>query len=157
MIPHFGYQLNAQAPAVTNDLVAVVGGDLSAIINTNQGDTVTVPGQYLWVLNVGDPTSPQVLASPIVSYLVGSAVTKVIWAPPYLVYQEFGSDIQQIGFVNMQEMLYGFGSSRIQEQAFPVNGRPGVDLNGDGSYTGPGETVPIPPLAPPEFYGKHQS
>jgi RHS repeat-associated protein len=156
VIPQFGYKQNATTAAVTNDIVAVVGGDLGALIDTNLGDSVTVPGQYLWVFNMGNPASPQILASPIVSYRVGSAVTKVRWAPPFLAYEEYGSDIQEIGLVNLQELIYGFGSSLAQIQQFGA-GTNGVDLNGTGSYTAPGDTLPIPPSNPPEFFGKQQS
>ncbi len=163
VIPQFGYKLNFQAPVQSNDLVIVVGGDLNSLINDPtggaQGTTVSVPGQYLWVVNMGNPKSPEVLASPIVSYRVGSAVTKVRWAPPYVVYEEFGADIQLLGLVNLQEMIIGFNSSQIQAQAFTNSpyGRAGVDLNHNGSYVDPGDSLPLPSAKPPEFYGKHQN
>jgi len=153
VVPQFGYQRNATTAAVTNDIVAVVGGNLDDTIDVATGDSVSVPGQYLWLVNMGNPASPEVLASPIISYRVSSAVTKIRWAPPFLVYQEYGADIQQIGLVNLQEMIYGFGSSRAQIQAFG-NGTNGVDRNGNGSYTDPGDTLPIPPSSPAEFFGK---
>ncbi len=157
VVPQFGYKLNATAPVETNDLVVVVGGDLDALINQVQGTTVDVPGQYIWVINMGDPAAPRVLASPVVSYRVGSAVTEVRWAPPYVVYLEFGADIQLLGFVNLQEMLFGFNSPEARRRAFPEAGRPGVDLNADGDYVDPGETLPLPQFDPVEFYGKSQN
>ena len=153
VVPQFGYQQNATTAAVTNDIVAVVGGNLDDTIDAADGFSVSVPGQYMWVVNMGNPASPQVLASPKISYRVSSAVTKLRWAPPYLVYQEYGADIQQIGLVNLQEMIYGFGSSLAQIQAFGA-GTNGVDLNGTGSYTAPGDRLPIPPSSPAEFFGK---
>lgn len=153
VIPQFRYKRNAHDSIQTNDLVVVVGGDLGTQLTSfgsAQGPAVSVPGQYLWVLNMADPTNPQVLASPIVSFRVGSAVTKVRWAPPYLVYEENGSDIQLLGFVNLQEMIFGFGSSPDQLLDTPVAG---TDLNGDGDYVDPGEVIPRPPRIPPQFYG----
>ncbi len=155
VIPQFRYKRNAQDSIQTNDLVVVVGGDLGTqftSFGSVQGSAVSVPGQYLWVINMGDPTDPQVLASPMVSFRVGSAVTKVRWAPPYLVYEENGADIQLLGFVNLQELIFGYGSSPAQQEAFQ-NGRPGLDLNNDGDYVDPGEQIPIPPTHPPQFFG----
>ena len=162
VIPQFGYKRSLHAKAETNDLVAVVGGDLDAVINQVSGPTVTVRGQYLWVLNVDNPVAPEVVASPIVSYRVGSAATKVAWAPPFLIYQESGADIQQLGLVNLQELIIGYNSSVSDRAAFPTPERrneinSGIDLNGDGDYVDTDETLPMPDLIPVEFYGKHQS
>ena len=154
-MPQFRYVQNVHGPVQTNDLVVVVGGNLDAIINQAQGTTVTEPGQYLWVMNMSNPANPQILASPIVSYRVGSAVTKVRWAPPYLVYEEFGSDIQLLGLVNLQEMLIGYGSTSLQQSQFPPDGKPGIAA-ADGSYVDSGN-YPIPPASPPEFYGLDQN
>jgi RHS repeat-associated protein len=162
VIPQFRYVTNYVTPVMpqdvqTNDLVVVVGGNLDATINQVQGTTVTVPGQYLWVVNMGNPKSPQVLASPIVTYEVAEAVTKVRWAPPWVVYQQYGADIQLLGFVNLQEMLIGFGSTPAQIAQFPPNGQMGTNTNSFGTYVDPGDTLPEPPPMPPEFFGKHQS
>jgi RHS repeat-associated protein len=167
VVPQFRYVLDIHDRTIkTNDLVAVVGGNLDAVIsdpnNTGSGTTVSTRGQYLWVLSMADPTSPQILASPIVSYRIGSAVCKVRWAPPYLVYQEFGADIQQLGLVNLQELIIGFNSTLTERAAFPdpahrSSQNAGYDANGEGAYVDPGESLPIPDLAPAEFYGKHQS
>ncbi len=153
VVPHFRYVRNVHAPVETNDLVAVVGGDLDATLLDTQSPNLRTRGQYLWVLNMGNPASPEILASPIVTLRVGSAVTKVRWAPPYLVYEEFGADIQQLSLVNLQEMLIGFDSSPVQQTGFPPLGQPGVDTNYDGDYVDPGERPPLPPSHPPQFYG----
>lgn len=162
VIPQFHYKQNTHDNVQSNDLVVVVGGDLDATVNDAQGTTVTVPGQYLWVIAAGDGTSPRVIAQPIVSYRVGSAVTKVRWAPPFVVYQENGSDIQLLGLVNLQELIIGYGSNPTERSAFPDaahrnTNNIGKDLNGDGDYVDPGEVLPLPDLNPPEFYGKKQS
>jgi RHS repeat-associated protein len=118
--------------------------------------TVSEPGQYLWVVDMGDPTDPELLAQPIVTYRVGSVVPKVVWSPPYLVYQEFGSDIQQLVYVNLQAMLIGFGSTPTQVAQFTTN-YPGFTTNADGSYIGPGNKLPLPALTTTEFFGYQQS
>ncbi len=162
VVPQYQFKRNIHAETEVSDLVAVVGGDMDALIDQGQGTTVSVRGQYLWVLKMGDGRNPEVLASPIVSYRVSSAVTKVRWAPPYLVYQEYGQDIQMLGFVKLQEMLIGFGSTAPQRLAFPTiqTRKPehdGKDLNGDGDYVDPDEVLPLPDADPAEFYGKHHN
>lgn len=153
VIPQFAYRRTRNAPAETNDLVVVVGGDLDTRIDTL--GNVTSKGQYLNVFNVGDPSDPLPLASPIVSFRVGSAVTKVRWSPPHLIYQEFGADIQQLGLVNLQELIIGYGETGVQGARA---GRDGKDLNGDGDYVdeidGEMEVVPFPEYPPAEFFGK---
>lgn len=158
VVPQYRYQLNAQNHTIfTNDIVAVVGGDLGTLdtsFGASQGPAVSVPGQYLTVLNMGDPSTPQTLASPIVSYRVGGAVTKVRWAPPYLVYEEYGPDAQLLAFVNLQELIIGYNSSLGQQQAYAnSHGKPGVDSNGDGDYVDPGETLPVPGVNGGGYFG----
>ena len=162
VIPQYSYARSLRAKPETNDLVVVVGGDLDAVINQAQGTTVSVRGQYLWVLNVANPTDPEVIASPIVTYRVSSVVPKVAWAPPFIAYQEFGADIQQVATVNLQEMIIGFNSSSTERAAFPTPERRnetniGQDNNGDGDYVDEGESLPMPDVAPAEFYGKKRS
>lgn len=155
VISGYEYAISQTGPICSNELVAVVGGDLASMLERD--GTVRVPGQYLSVFEVsGSGTSTKVrqLASAKVSYRVGSAVTKVRWRAPYLLYQEFGSDIHLIGFVNLQAMLIGFNASSAEAAAFPPEGRPGEDANHDGDYVDEGDTLPLPELRPPEFYGK---
>jgi len=159
VVPHYHFKRNIHSPTEISDVVAVVGGDLDARIDRGLGTTVSVRGQYLWVLKMGDGTSPEILASPIVSFRVSSAVTKIRWAPPYLVYHEYGQDVQMLGFVKLQEMLIGFGSDQLQRSTFPTaqqrkEEHDGKDLNGDGDYVDAEEVLPLPDAAPVEFYGK---
>jgi RHS repeat-associated protein len=108
---------------------------------------------------MGNPPNPEILASPIVTYRSSSVVPKVRWAPPYLVYQEYGQDIQMLGFVNLQELIIGYNSTPQMQLAFVDAGyrnstNSGVDLAGNGQYVDAGDTLPIPDRAPAEFYGK---
>ena len=155
VIPNYSYRLNLHDPTRTNDLVAVVGGDLDAVIDDL--DSVIVKGQYLRVFEVSAPGDPVEIASPIVSYRVGSAVSKVRWHAPHLVYQEFGADLHQLAFVDLQEHLIGRYARTGEADTFPDGGREGKDNNGDGDYADAGETFPLPQRRPAEFYGKKQS
>ncbi|MBX3733953.1 MAG: Ig-like domain-containing protein [Verrucomicrobiae bacterium] len=153
VIPQYAYRRSAQEPPVTNDLVVVVGGDLDTRID--EINNTIVRGQYLSIFEASDSSNPgrlvPLLPSAILSYRVGSAITKVRWAPPNLVYQEFGADIHQLGVINLQSMVIGFRNPVLGESR---GGRPGVDLNGDGDYVDTDEVVPLPEHPPAEFYGK---
>lgn len=155
VLPNYSYRLNLHDPTRTGDLVAVVGGDLDAVVDDL--DSVIVKGQYLRVFEVADPANPVEIAAPIVSFRVGSAVTKVRWHAPNLVYQEFGADLHQLAFVDLQEHLIGRHAKTGEADTFPTDGREGKDNNGDGDYTDDGETFPLPQRRPAEFYGKKQS
>ncbi|MBN8248112.1 MAG: RHS repeat protein, partial [Verrucomicrobia bacterium] len=153
LIPQYAYKRALGAAAETNDLVAVVGGELDTY--RDRFGNVQVPGQYLAVFDVLNPEGPRRLASPMVTFRVGSVVSKIRWSAPNLIYQEFGSDIQQLGVVNLQEMIIGF--SDIPEaflNQFGAEGRPGNDANGDGDYADDGDLLPIPQTPHPEFAGK---
>ncbi|MGH7867902.1 MAG: hypothetical protein ACREP9_09820, partial [Candidatus Dormibacteraceae bacterium] len=156
VVPQYRYTLTEHLPAFTNDIVVVVGGDLATAIDQVTLQPVAI-GQYMWVFNMGDPTAPQLLASPIVSYTIGSVVSKVRWAPPYLLYQEYGTDIQQLGLVNMQEMIIGYQSNPQQRLAFGSYPDPGYTTSPDGSYLDPGDRLPVPAAQPSQFYGWDQS
>ncbi len=154
-IPQYRYvtSIHNNAPILTNDIIAVVGGDLDGQINQAQGTTFTQSGQYLYVFAMGGQNGPQLLASPTLSLRVGSVVPKVVWAPPFLVYQEFGTDIQQLGFANLQAMIIGFGASVGAQESFPEVGTPGSSPTAtiDGSYVDPGDTLPQPGRS--QFFG----
>lgn len=153
LIPQYGYKVYREGPSMTNDLLVVAGGDLDTRID-NLGN-VTVKGQYLTVFDLSNPAAPHQVASVVVSYRVSSAVTKVEWSAPNLIYQEYGQDIQQIGLVNLQEVIIGFNQPTVLGE-FRA-GREGADLNGDGDYVDENEVVPIPQYPPAEFYGKKQA
>lgn len=155
VISGYNYVVSQTGTVCSNELVAVVGGDLASMLEAD--GSVRVPGQYLCVFEVigsGKSTSIRQLAAAKVSYRVGSAVTKVRWSAPYLIYQEFGADMHLIGFVNLQEMLIGFNASKTEAAAFPENGRPGKDSNNDGDYVDEDDILPLPATRPAEFYGK---
>jgi RHS repeat-associated protein len=152
VIPHYSYRLKDGGPIITSDLVAITGGDLGSQSIDAEGN-VFFAGQYLRVYDVGDPANPQRLASPVIT-LRPTAVGRVVWDPPHLVYKEFGSDIQQIGFINLQEFLVGFNATLAEARAFPLFGIVGKDNNGDGDFVDDGDQFPLPEREPPEFYGK---
>ncbi|MBN9690461.1 MAG: Ig-like domain-containing protein [Verrucomicrobia bacterium] len=155
VIPNYSYKRALHEETRTNDLVAVVGGDLDTVIDDL--DSVIVRGQYLRVFDMSDPSNPVEIASPIVSYRAASAVNKVRWNAPNLIFQEFGADLHQLVVVDLQEHLIGRHATVAQADTFPAAGKPGKDANGDGDYVDPGDVLPLPQRRPPEFYGKKQS
>ena len=153
-IPQYGYRvgLAQNGPVHTNDLLAVVGGDLGTS-TVDQDGSVTFAGQYLRVFDVSDPANPQPVIREIITRRP-TAITKVRWQPPYLAYLESGSSYYEIGFINLQEMIVGFSLSLDERAVLPLNPIAGVDKNHDGDYVDDGETQPIPPRNPVEFFGK---
>lgn len=144
LIPQYAFQRRPDLPAQTNDLLAVVGGRIGY---------ENVPGQYLWVLDISDPLHPRRIASSIIALGPSAAVTKIQWSPPTLGYLELG-EVPSIGLVNLQSFIIGRNLSPTEFQALPLNGSPGLDLNGDGDYVDAGEELPMPASASPEFSGK---
>ncbi|MFO1460688.1 MAG: Ig-like domain-containing protein [Verrucomicrobiota bacterium] len=152
VIPDYSFKLRPGGTSLSHELVAVVGGDLQARIG---GDaSVDIKGQYLWIFDMEDPRNPTLLASPVVSYRVGSAVVKVRWEVPNLTYQEFNPEYQHLGVVNLQELIRGYAATPQEAAAFERDAKPGKDLNNDGDYVDEGEELPTPALKPIEFYGK---
>jgi RHS repeat-associated protein len=154
LIPQYAYQLRLSGPVMTNDLLAVVGGDLDTIfdsVGSGQGN-VRARGQFLNVLDLEDPGRPRSLVSATLTFRVGSAVTKVRWSAPHLIYHEFGAEIQQLGVINLQEMLLGFHATAEELTQWPS--AEGKDADGDGNYVGPDDELPWPENPPDEFFGK---
>lgn len=146
IIPHYSYKLNTSTntPVQTNDLLVVVGGDIGSAV-----------GQFLWVIDISQPTSPKRVAARQITLAPSSAVIKVIWSPPTLAYLEFG-DPPSIGLVNLQAFILGEVLSRLspgEPFPFPPDGGPGLDKNGDGDFVDEGEQLPFPSLRA-EFAGK---
>lgn len=152
-IPQYGFRtgLAFDGPIRTNDLLAVVGGELGSSTVERLGD-VTFEGQFLRVFDVTDPANP----TPIVRTIITrrpDAVTKIRWQPPYLAYLESGQ-LYEVGFVDLQEMILGFSLSLDERAVLPLEGIAGVDKNHDGDYVDADETAPMPPREPFQFFGK---
>lgn len=143
LIPSYSFQRRPGAGVETKDLVAVVGGRLG----------LETFGQYLWIIDISNPTRPQRVASAIISISPSTAVTKVQWSAPTLAYLETG-EIPAIGIVNLQSFIYGLNLTGAEFRALPTYGRPGVDANQDGDYVDPGDVLPLPARSSPDFAGK---
>lgn len=154
VIPQYPHELSIHGPAVTNDMVAVVGGDLASQVD-DLGN-VTQSGQYLRIYEMADPTNPVPVATLALTFQV-EVVNKIRWEPPNLTYLQTGADGQQIGVINLQELLIGFNATPTQASLFPPAGNPGKDVLNDGEYVAPGDSPPLPQRNPPEFYGKDAS
>ncbi len=152
-IPQYSFRtgLALDGPVRTNDLLAVVGGELGSSTVDRLGD-LTFEGQFLRVFDVTDPANP----TPIVRTIITrrpDAVTKIRWQPPYLAYLESGQ-LYEVGFIDLQEMILGFSLSLDERAALPLDGIPGTDRNHDGDYVDENETAPVPPREPFQFFGK---
>ncbi len=155
LIPQYSFVFRRGETPVTRDLLAVVGGDLGTAA-IDEADNLFFRGQYLRIFDVSNPVNPVRLVTAIVSR-GPSAVTKVRWSPPYINYFENGSDLQQVGLVDLQEMIVGFSATQEEAAAFPLFGVNGIDADGNGDYVGPNDRVPLPPRAPAGFFGRKQS
>ncbi len=163
VLPAWAHVNVKDGPVTTNDLLAVVGGNLGTSAVTGSKDftgtdvNVFFQGQYLRVLDISDPAHPQRVLGSALTFRP-NAVTKIRWEPPNLVFLEIGSDLQQIGLIDLQEMLVGFNATPAQIAQYPLFGIKGIDGVGtnapDGDYVDPGERVPTPPHTPNEFFGR---
>lgn len=136
----------------TKDLLAIVGGLVAAPTDAAGG----TPGQFLWLVDITQPTDPKPLASSILTFSV-AAVSKVKWIPPHLAYMELSAEASAVGLINLPAFLIGKGASSAEINSFPEEGEDGLDLNGDGEYCGTGERYPLPARRPLEFFGKEYS
>lgn len=166
VLPAWPHVRKKDAQPQTNDFLAVVGGNLgtSAVTGGSDGGgqdvNIFFQGQYLRVFDISNPTNPvRVLGTALT--LRPDAVTKIRWDPPFLAFFETGSDLQQVGLIDLQEMFVGFNATPDEIAHFPPNGVKGVDGVGtnapDGDYVDAGEHVPIPPQFPNEFFGRERS
>ncbi len=142
LIPHYSYRLSEAVSCTTGNLLAVVGGVAGA-------ETF----QYLWVFDVSNPSSPQRLAAAPVTFAI-SALNKVQWSPPFLAYLESGADVTSVALVNLQTFVIGLNAGEDEINAFPADGRVGVDANRDGDFCDDGDVLPLPIRNAPEFFGK---
>jgi RHS repeat-associated protein len=164
LIPDYSFVRKPGAPVERKDLLAVVGGDLGAAFDDD--GNVAFAGQYLRLIDISDPASPKRLASRNITLSPAVAVTKIQWAPPVMAYLEFGIVCtdnvfssqcipnQQIGLVDLQSFIIGEFLTQEEFRELPPDPTPGEDLNGDGDYVDPGETLPLPGSRPFEFAGK---
>jgi pimeloyl-ACP methyl ester carboxylesterase len=85
-----------------------------------------------------------------------SQVVKAKWDPPFLAFQELGSDTTSVSLLNLNAFYIGFRLSQSQPAllaTLPKNGRPGTDLNNDGDFADDGETAPLPASREGQVFG----
>ena len=149
LIPSYAYKRRPSLPAETNDLLAVSFGDLGASFD---GQNFIGGGQSIRILNINDPTQPVNLVTRQVTLSFTTIVPRLRWNPPILTYLETSSEVQDIGFINLQTMIL---SEYMTPDEFNASvGSPGLDLNGDGDFVDPGEKLPLPDPNSPDFSGK---
>ena len=123
----------------TRDLVAVAGGLLKGIGADGSGGSF----QYLWIIDVSDPTKPVRVASQNVSFGF-SIVNKLVWEAPYLFFLESSGDTTLVQQVHLQKFIYGANLSDAEFATLPHDGSPGLDANFDFDYVDPGDELPLP-------------
>ena len=156
LIPNWIYTTTTNATdCVTNDLLAIVGGKVGA---PTSDEGTFYQGQYLVVVNISDPTKPEILSKgrTVLTYSL-AAVSKVRWAAPHLAYLEAGGDASAVGVVNLQAFLIGQYASEEDREKFPLLGLDGLDADGDGSFCQTNDVLCLPARRPAEFYGKEFS
>jgi RHS repeat-associated protein len=139
----------------TNDLLAVVGGHLGSL-SLDEANNVFIQGQYLRVYDLSDPANPSRILGALITQRP-NAIAKIRWQAPKLAFLEIGSDLQQVGLIDLQEMLVGFNATAEEAAAFHLFGVRGVDAERDGDYVDAEDRVPEPPKTPNEFFGRDRS
>lgn len=154
LLPRYSFVNIFNQPPLTNrNLIVVVGGEVGFAGNSAEFPSGFV-GQWLRAIDVTDPNNPTRLMGAVISRRE-AVVNKILWRAPFLVYLERSADLQQIGFINFQEMVLGFNNPDAHLLTlFPVNGQAGVDDDGNGDFVGPNDRLPLPPKIVPEFFGK---
>ncbi len=142
LIPNWTFAMKDGGVSQTRDLLAVVGGSISA-----EGF------QILRVFDVTDPPNISRVAGSSIA-LGAVAVTKLRWAAPYLAFLESGADVTSVGFINLQSYIIGMNATPDEIAAFPQEGRPGTDANNDGDFGDIGDVLPLPQRNPISFFGK---
>ena len=131
LIPQDPFRRTPTAPVETRDLLVVVG---------RPGAEIAM-GQFLWVIDVSTPLNPKRVASCIINISPSTVINRLRWSPPILGYLELGETCT-IGLANLQSFIIGMNS---KPEEWPAAGAIGEDLNGDGDYVDPGESLPMPP------------
>ena len=172
LIPNYSYVTRPDTSVRTSDLIAVVGGEITPILDHNSN--VQFSRHWLRILDVSDPTNPTRLAARNVTNLPAAVVPKVVWLPPNLVYLQKSitcdtgpenvnegevyildcTPVQELGLVNLQAMIIGDRLSQEEFIALSPNPTPGNDLNSDGDFVDENETLPFPGKAVGIFAGK---
>lgn len=129
----------------TNDLLVVAGG------LAGQGQL-----QWLRVYDVTDPRRPGYVAGAVIGINGLFLPGRMRWTAPSLAYLETGLP-DRLSVVNLQAFIIADLLSTNQDEYRKLpdeDGTPGRDLNGDGDYVDPGETLPLPGRLPAEYGGK---
>ncbi|MEC9070985.1 MAG: Ig-like domain-containing protein, partial [Myxococcota bacterium] len=134
-IPDYSFIPAKDEEAVTKNLIAIVGGPVGAF------------QQYMWVVDISDPTAPTRLAGKLITPSSTAAVTQVKWSAPHLAMLQIDGDQNIVVIADLQEYIYSESLTEDDVTAtdYPAAGQTGLDLNGDGDYVDEGEELPLPP------------
>ena len=128
LVPNYAFKLTTNGPVRTNTLIVATGGLV--------GDGNV--GEWVWVIDVTDPTNMVRIASELGTVDFASTLSAIKWSPPRLAVLETRSEGSVVHHVNLQAFILGANGSTT------VTYFPGVDANGDGDFVDTGDQLPIP-------------
>ena len=129
LLTPWSFKTGPTEPTRTASLLVATGGVLG------EGNA----GQWMWVIDVSDPASPQRVAGGLVSIDVASAVTNVRWSAPRVALGLNTPEGGRILHIDLQAFI--LGSNGTHQTGSPS---PGNDDNADGDYVDSGDTLPTP-------------
>lgn len=151
-IPQYSFAWTNGAPGTitTNSFTNVLTRPLVAVVGGLVGEGTF---QWLRVLDVSNPSAPSLVAGRALNFSGLTTASRLRWNAPVLAYLE-NAGPDSISLVNLQELIIATTLPPAEYLKLPPNGRPGLDLNGDGDYVDEGELLPLPARFPIDFGGK---
>lgn len=146
----FAWTNGAAGPVTTNSFTNVFTRPLVAVVGGLVGEGTF---QWLRVLDVSNPAAPSLVAGRALSQSGLTTASRLRWSAPVLAYLENASP-DSISLVNLQTLIIATTLPAAEYLKLPPDGRPGLDLNGDGDYVDDGEILPLPARFPVDFGGK---
>lgn len=128
VVPEFSFKRSTNGPVETKPLLVVCGGLLGE-------GTV---GQWLWVVDISDPTHPTRLGGELATVDFASAIT-VLRVDQGRIFLVINSAEGAVFYsVNLQAFILG------NHGVYSIPGSPGEDKNRDGDFVDADETLPVP-------------
>lgn len=154
LIRNYSFQVRPNEPPRTADLLAVAGGKIGKTF-TREGEDLG-GFQYLWIIDLSEPTKPRRLAATVLSTTGSATVGRVKWSPPYLTALISDADFQQLDVVKLQSFIFGLNLTDAEFATMPFLFTGGQDVNGDGDYVdfALGETLPLPGRKRGDYAGR---
>ena len=133
-VPKFAFKRRPQASVEQKPLLVISGGLLG----------IDEVGQWLWVVDISDPTNPQRIASQLAVPDFAAAVTMLKYSDGRVFAGVNTSEVAVIYRIALQTFILGSNYTNAEFAAAPPEGFSGVDIDDNGDFVGPGEQLPIP-------------